>query len=133
MQVSGEFEVQMEPLESYAQGGAGTTLGRMSIDKAFTGGLKGSSRGEMLSAMSPIQGSAGYVAVEQVTGTLSGRSGTFVLQHYGRMQGGLGELKLEVVPDSGTGELAGLSGSMAIDVSEGKHRYEFTYELAEMV
>lgn len=131
MQVVGEFEVQMEPLESYAKGAAGITLGRMSIDKAFTGGLEGSSRGEMLSAMGPIEGSAGYVAVEQVTGTLSGRSGTFVLQHYGRMQGGLGELTLEVVPDSGTDELVGLSGSMVIDASDGKHRYEFSYELAE--
>ncbi len=125
---SGTFEVQLapQPADGFADG---APLARMTIDKQFRGDLTGSSRGQMLSAMTPVKGSAGYVAMEQVTGTLSGRSGTFVLQHSGTMKRGAASLVLTVVPDSGTGELTGLTGSMAIDISEGKHSYRFDYAL----
>lgn len=109
--------------------GSGTTLGRRSIDKRFRGDLDATSVGEMLSAMTPVRGSAGYVAIERVTGTLGERRGSFVLQHFGVMNRGASSLALTVVPDSGTGELAGLTGSMKIIVENGKHSYEFDYEL----
>ncbi len=129
MKATGEFEVAMKPIEPYAKGKEGTTLGRMSIDKTFTGDLAGTSQGEMLSAMTPVKGSAGYVAIEQVDGTLAGKTGTFALQHFGTMAGADSRLILEVVPDSGTGSLVGLSGSMEIINEAGQHSYAFTYEL----
>lgn len=129
MNISGPFTPTLSPLETYADGQHGMKLGRMSIDKTFEGDLDADSRGEMLSAMTPEKGSAGYVAIEQVEGTLSGKKGSFVLQHYGIMNKGDHRLILEVVPDSGTGNLEGLSGNMAIIIEEGKHRYEFEYEL----
>ena len=112
MKVSGKFEVKLQPLDSYAQGIDGINLGRMSIEKTFGGELSALSKGEMLTAITSVEGSAGYVAVEQVTGTLSGRSGSFVLQHFGTTSQGRNFLLLEVVPDSGTGELAGISGKI---------------------
>src|SRR5271165_4091355 len=100
----------------------------MSIDKQFHGDLEGTSKGEMLGAMTEVKGSAGYVAIERVTGTLNGRSGTFVLQHSGTMTRGTQHMTITVVPDSGTGGLAGISGSMTIIIKEGgKHFYEFEY------
>ncbi len=129
MKTSGEFEVDLKPMDAYAQGSAGISLGRMSLDKTFSGGLEATSKGEMLSAMTPVQGSAGYVVIEQVVGRLDGKAGSFVLQHFGTIARSVPRLILEVVPDSGTEELAGLSGSMSISVEEGKHFYEFEYEL----
>ncbi|MGN8225999.1 DUF3224 domain-containing protein [Gracilimonas sp. BCB1] len=129
MKITGEFEVKLNPIDSYAEGEKGITLNRMSIDKSFSGELNANSKGEMLSAMTPVKGSAGYVAIEQVTGELEGKKGSFVLQHYGIMDKGANRLILEVVPDSGTGELEGLTGKMAINIEEGKHFYEFEYEL----
>ena len=129
MIASGEFDVNLQPLDSAASGQDGVTLGRMSIDKSFRGDLEAVSRGEMLSAMTPVQSSAGYVAVEQVRGTLHGKRGSFVLQHFGVTHGGENRLILEVVPDSGTGELAGLSGAMQILIADGKHGYTFDYAL----
>lgn len=129
MQAKGEFEVNLQPLDSYAKGSEGINLGRLSIDKTFSGDLSATSRGEMLSARTSVQGSAGYVAIEQVAGTLQGKSGTFVLQHFGIMNRGESRLVLEVVPDSGTGELAGLSGKLSINIEGGKHFYEFEYSL----
>ena len=129
MIASGEFDVKLQPVESVAAGQDGVTLARLSIDKTFRGELAAVSRGEMLSAMTPVQGSAGYVAVEQVRGTLHGKHGSFVLQHFGVMHGGENRLILEVVPDSGTGELAGISGAMQIIIADGKHGYEFDYTL----
>ena len=117
-------------MEFYAQGKSGINLARMSIDKNFHGELEATSKGEMLSAMTPVPGSAGYVAVEQVEGALSGKQGSFVLQHFGTMDKGKDRLILEVVPDSGTGDLSGLAGTMAINIKEGQHFYEFEYELA---
>lgn len=131
MKVSGSFSVSMQPLPNYAQAAEGATLGRMSIDKTFAGGLEASSQGEMLSAMSPVEGAAGYVAIEKVSGSLNGKTGTFVLQHFGIMDGITSRLILEVVPRSGTGELAHLSGTMEIRREAGDHFYDFDYELAK--
>jgi hypothetical protein len=102
----------------------------LSIDKQFHGGLEATSKGVMLAAMTAVKGSAGYVAIEKVSGTLGGRSGTFVLQHSGIMNRGAPQLIITIVPDSGTGELAGIAGKMAINIVEGKHFYEFDYTLA---
>jgi hypothetical protein len=107
----------------------GSTLGRMSLDKQFHGDLEGTSKGEMLYAGTSVKGSAGYVAIERVSGTLQGRAGTFILQHTGTMTRGVPELSVTVVPDSGTGQLAGLAGKMTINIADGKHSYEFDYML----
>lgn len=123
MKASGTFEVDLKPLPMAAG------LGRMSIDKKFSGDLEGTSQGEMLSAMGEVKGSAGYVAIEKVTGKLGGKSGTFVLQHTGIMDRGAPSLTVTVVPDSGTGELAGLSGQLTIRIAEGKHFYDIEYRL----
>lgn len=121
MKISGPFTVVMAPLDAYAKSSPGATLGRMSIDKTFTGPLSGSSQGEMLSAMTETSGSAGYVAIEKFVGTLNGKGGSFALQHFGIMHGEISRLILEVVPDSGTGELIGISGTMEINREEGGH------------
>ena len=131
MKLSGKFEVKLQPLKAYVEGIDGVNLGRMSIEKTFSGELSAASKGEMLTATTSVEGSAGYVAIEQVTGTLSGRSGSFILQHFGTMSQGDNFLLLEVVPDSGTGDLAGISGKMAIRTEDGQHFYDFDYELAE--
>jgi hypothetical protein len=103
MHASGKFDVNLQPLEPYTRGTDGNQISRMSIDKTFYGGLTASSKGEMLSAMTPVEGSAGYVAIEQVIGTLDGKNGGFALQHYGKMDQGDGYLLLETIPGSGTG------------------------------
>lgn len=131
MQATGEFDVNLRALDAYARGKEGIKLGRMSIDKTFRGDLAGTSIGEMLSAMTTVKGSAGYVAIEQVSGVLAGKKGNFVLQHFGTMNKGQSSLVLEVVPDSGSGQLAGLSGTMTIKLDEGRHSYEFDYELGD--
>jgi hypothetical protein len=102
----------------------------MSIDKQFHGDLEATSKGQMLAAVTSVKGSAGYVAIEQVTGSLRGRSGTFVLQHSGTMTRGAPQQIVSVVPDSGTGELVGLTGTMTITIADGKHSYDFEYTLA---
>jgi hypothetical protein len=127
---TGTFEVKLNPLQPYNDA-EGAMLGRFSIDKNFAGDLTASSKGEMLSAGTAVKNSAGYVAIERVTGTLNGRTGTFVLQHSGTMTRGTGELTVTVVPDSGTGQLEGLAGSMKIIIADGKHSYEFDYTLPE--
>jgi hypothetical protein len=104
-------------------------LTRFSLDKEFHGDLEGASRGEMLAAGTAVEGSAGYVAIEQVTGALHGRKGTFVLQHSGTMTRGAPRLTIQVVPDSGDGQLAGLAGVMEIEVADGEHSYDFAYTL----
>lgn len=123
---SGTFEVKMSPQE------ADMSVGRMTIDKQFGGDLVGTSTGQMLMASSDsVKNSAGYVAIEKVTGTLNGRRGSFYLQHNGVMTRGVGELTITVIPDSGTEQLVGLRGKMNIIIAEGKHSYEFEYTLAE--
>lgn len=129
MKVKGTFEVKMQPLDYSGQARDGVQLGRLSVDKMFHGDLEATSKGEMLSAMTPTKGSAGYVVIEQTSGTLNGKKGSFVLQHFGIMKRGEPRLILEVVPDSGTDELTGLSGTMEIIVKDGKHFYELDYEL----
>lgn len=131
MQARGEFEVRVQSLPSYAQGKDGITLGRMSIDKTFSGDLQGQSKGEMLSAKNADKQAAGYVAIEQISGNLDGRQGSFVMQHYGTMQGANQHLVLEVLPHSATGQLQGLSGRMLINLSGGQHSYVFDYRLPE--
>ena len=130
MKATGTFEVKILPLESYAVGSDGINLGRLSIDKTFQGDLTAQSQGEMLTALTPTEGSAGYVAIEQVSGSLNGKTGSFVLQHFGISEPEGQRLILEVVPDSGTGKLTGLSGKMAILNEDGQHFYEFEYSLA---
>jgi hypothetical protein len=129
MKSTGKFDVTLDTLDSYAKGEDGVNLARMSIDKRFYGDLEATSKGEMLSAMTKTQGSAGYVAIEQVFGSLSGKNGSFVLQHFGTMNRGDDRLILEVVPDSASGNLSGLTGTMIISIKEGQHYYEFDYEL----
>lgn len=124
----GEFTVKLQPLATEGQP-EGSKLGRMSIDKTITGDLVATTAGQMLSAMTDVKGSAGYVALERVDGVLHGRRGTFVLQHSGTMKQGAPSLSVTVVPDSGTDELVGLSGQFNIIISGGRHSYEFTYTL----
>jgi hypothetical protein len=125
---SGSFEVKLGPLSPYNTDDGGK-LGRLSIDKQFHGDLEATSKGEMLSAGTDVKGSAGYVAIERVTGRLSGRDGSFVLQHNATMTRGEPYLNIVVVPDSGSGELAGLTGTMAIIIADGRHSYKFDYDL----
>ena len=129
MKIQGKFDVTLNPLETFAAGVEGLMLGRLSIEKTFHGDLSAKSRGEMLSAKTTVKGSAGYVAIEQVEGSLSGKKGSFALQHFGIMNSGQSRLILEVVPDSGTRELVGLSGSMEIKIESGQHFYVFEYQL----
>jgi len=124
----GTFTVKLLPLAFEGQP-EGSRLGRMSIDKAIEGDLVATTRGQMLSAFGEVAGSAGYVALERVEGSLRGRAGSFVLQHTGTMNRGVPGLRVSVVPDSGTGALAGLSGEFRIIIADGQHRYEFDYSL----
>ncbi|MEJ7710396.1 MAG: DUF3224 domain-containing protein [Pyrinomonadaceae bacterium] len=126
----GTFEVKLTPQASDDAAG-GATLGRMTLDKQFHGDLEATGKGEMLTAMTGIKDSAGYVAVERISGTLHDHKGTFVLQHSGTMTRGAQQLSVTVVPDSGTGQLAGLTGKMTINIADGKHSYDFEYTLAE--
>ena len=130
MHARGAFDVKVVP-HPQGDNAAETVIGRMTLDKQFHGDLVAKSTVEMMSAITAVNGSAGYVAMEIVGGTLNGRSGTFVLQHSGTMTRGVPELSVTVVPDSGTGHLTGLAGRMEIIVVDGKHSYEFEYTLAE--
>lgn len=130
MRAAGTFVVTLNPQPPY-DGGEGITLSRVSITKRFEGDLSGSSSVEMLSAMTAVNGSAGYVAIERVFGTLDGRVGSFILQHSGTMNRGQPSLSVTVVPDSGTARLKGLAGAMTIDIIDGKHLYIFDYTLTD--
>jgi Cation transport ATPase len=124
----GTFEVKMTPQP--AQDGIGDPgIGRMALDKQFHGDLAATGKGQMLAAGTDVSGSAGYVALERVSGTLHGRSGTFALQHNGTMTRGTPQLSIIVVPDSGSGELLGLAGTLAITITDGQHFYDFEYTL----
>ena len=129
---TGTFEVKIIPQKPDNKEAEAAALVRMSSEKQFHGDLEGTSKGEMLATGRPDpKGSGGYVALERVTGTLHGRSGTFILQHSGTMTRGTPELSITVVPDSGTGQLVGLAGKMKIIIENGKHSYEFEYTLPE--
>jgi hypothetical protein len=125
---TGTFDVKLSPLPAY-DSTPDSKLGRLSLDKQFHGDLEATSKGEMLTAMSAMKGSAGYVAMERVTGTLKGRNGSFALQHSGTMAHGAQQLVITVVPDSGEGDLKGLAGTMAIEIADGKHSYVLEYSL----
>ena len=127
-QAAGEFDVTVTP-QPASSPTPGAQLGRMLLDKRYHGELEASAMGQMLSAGTATQGSAGYVAIEMVTGQLQGRSGSFVLQHHGLMDRGARQLVIVVVPDSGTGQLAGLAGRMDIRITEGKHFYSIDFTL----
>jgi len=128
---AGTFEVTMTPEPPYDVN-EGASIGRVAIKKQFSGDLNASSTVEMIGARSTqVKGSAGYVAIERVMGSLHGKSGSFVLQHNGTMTRGKGELSVSVVPDSATGELKGLAGRMTIEISDGNHSYRFEYSLAD--
>lgn len=129
LQAKGTFEVNLQPLSEPDQAD-GATLGRMSIDKQFHGDLTGVGKGEMLTAVTTVEGSAGYVAIERVSGSLYGRTGSFVFQHVGVMNRSEQQLSITVVPDSGTDELVGISGSFTIDIVDGQHQYIFAYSFA---
>jgi hypothetical protein len=128
MHASGTFEVKITPQTPDGKF-EDATMGRMTIDKQFHGDLEGTSKGQMLTAMTDMKGSAGYVAIERVTATLHGRSGSFFLQHSATMTRGVPQLSVTVVPDSGTGQLVGLTGKMDIKIDAGKHSYQFEYTL----
>jgi Protein of unknown function (DUF3224) len=125
---TGPFEVKLAPIDP-AFKTEDNSLGRMSIEKQLHGDLEATSKGEMLTAGTSVKGSAGYVAMERVSGSLNGRTGTFILQHNATMNRGVPRLNVVVVPDSGTGQLTGLSGSMSIQIAAGKHSYDFAYSL----
>jgi hypothetical protein len=128
---TGTFDVKASPLPAYDTT-PGSMLGRLSLDKQFHGDLDATSKGEMLSAGTSVKNSAGYVAIERVSGTLKGRRGEFVLQHTGTMNRGAPLLSVTVVPDSATDQLVGLTGSLAIIIApDGKHSYEFDYMLPD--
>ena len=127
---TGTFDVKLSPLTPYNDA-PDSKIGRLSLDKQFHGDLDATSKGEMLSAGTTIKNSAGYVAIERVSGTLNGRRGSFVLQHSGTMNRGTPQLSVTVVPDSGTDQLVGLAGSLAIIIApDGKHSYDFDYTLS---
>ena len=127
--VGGTFDVKLTPA-ALADTAADKALGRLTIEKQYHGDLEATGKGEMLTAGTSVKDSAGYVAMEQVTGTLSGRRGAFVLQHSGTMTRGTPQLTITIVPDSGTGQLAGLAGKMTIRIEAGKHYYELEYTIA---
>jgi hypothetical protein len=125
---TGPFDVKVIP-QPQEENVGDPSVGRMALDKQFHGDLEAASKGQMLSTMGDVKGSAGYVAMERVSGTLHGRKGTFALQHSGTMTRGTPSLAITVVPDSGTGELVGLTGTLEIHIVEGKHSYDFSYDL----
>ena len=127
---AGAFDVKVTPQKPDTQIARAANLGRLTIDKRFHGDLEGISKGEMLATQTEVPGSAGYVAMERVTGKLRGRTGSFVLQHSATMNRGDSRAEISVVPDSASGELRGLSGKMIISVaSDGTHSYEFDFRL----
>jgi uncharacterized protein DUF3224 len=128
MHAAGTFEVKVIP-QGTPDSAEGTVLARMSIDKTFEGELTGSSKGEMLASRTETNGSAAYVAIERVTGTVGGRTGSFVLMHHGTMNAAGQNLRVNVAPGSGTGGLQGIDGTLDIKIVERKHFYEFAYTL----
>ena len=125
---TGPFDVKIAPLDP-AFKTEDNSLGPISIDKQYPGDLDATGKGEMLTGGTAIKGSGVYVAVERVAGTLHGRSGTFLLQHSGVMTRGTPHLSITVVADSGTGQLTGLTGTMNVTITDGKHSYDLSYSL----
>ena len=130
LQATGTFEVKMQP-QGDGDVAEGSSLGRMALDKRFSGDLEASGKGEMLAARSGVPTSAAYVAIERVSGRLHGREGSFVLVHKGVMTKQAQSLVIEVVPDTGTGQLKGLTGKLGIRIEDGRHYYDFEYSLPD--
>lgn len=128
---TGSFEVQLQPLDT-PDPSSGEVPNRLSLDKQLHGDLEAVGKGQMLSAMGSVKGSAGYVAIERITGALHGRTGSFVLQHSGLMDRGAPSLTITIVPDTGTGELTGIAGTLNIRIEDKKHFYDLTYTLPEL-
>lgn len=128
---AGPFEVKMAPQKPDNPVAEAANLGRMSLDKQYHGELEATAKGEMLAITPDAMGSGVYVALERVTGTLKGRRGSFVLHHTGIMTRGFPQLTIEVVPDSGTGQLTGIAGKMNVNIAGGKHTYDFEYTLPD--
>lgn len=126
----GTFTVQLTP-QPMAHASGDLSMGRLALDKQFQGDLEGTSQGEMLSARTGFEDSAGYVAMERFSGALAGRQGSFVLQHSGTVNRGAQQLTISIVPDSGAGALAGIAGTMTLDISDGVHAYDLTYTLPD--
>jgi Protein of unknown function (DUF3224) len=126
---AGTFEVKVTPAANEKAGDA--AIGRFLLDKQFQGDLDGTSKGEMLGASTSVKGSAAYVALEHVSGTLKGRKGSSILQHTGTMTRGALQMTVTVVPDSGTEQLTGIAGTMTIKIVDGKHFYDFEYTLPQ--
>ncbi len=127
---TGTFEVNLVPLQ-LDQSTDGDLRGRMSINKTFQGDLEATSVGEMLTAMTATTGSAAYAAIERVTGTIGSRRGSFALQHTGIMDRGARDLRVTIVPDSGTDDLTGIAGTLAITIADGTHSYDLAYTLPD--
>jgi hypothetical protein len=127
---AGTFEVKTAP-QAPEDNVGDPSVGRLALDKTFHGDLEATSKGQMLAAGTEVKGSAGYVAMERVAGSLQGRTGTFALQHSGTMNRGVPTLSITVVPDSGTGQLVGLAGKLTIEIAAGKHSYDFEYSITQ--
>ena len=129
MHARGTFEVKITPLpvDDYTDA---TSLGRMTIDKQFSGDMIGTGKGQMLTGMGGVKGSAAYSAIERFSGTVAGKHGTFVMQHTGIMTRGAQSLVITIVPDSGTDELTGISGTIAIIIEGKQHSYDLEYTIA---
>src|SRR5580765_4170946 len=128
MLASGSFDVKLAPQPHDDDDG---TRGRLSIEKQYQGDLEATAKGQMLTGLTDVKNSAGYVAIARVTGSLKGRRGGFLLQHSGTMTRGQQQLTVTIVPDSGSGELKGIAGQMTITIESGAHRYELAYTLPE--
>ena len=128
--ISGSFSVTMTPAATPQRSGR-TALARMLLEKVYTGELAATASGEMLSAVTDTKGAAAYVAIEAITGVLQGRQGSFVVQHTGTMADGKQELAIAIVPHSGTGQLTGIRGTMAIRIEAGQHVYDLDYSLPD--
>ena len=126
---NGEFTVSLTPADDSAD--AGVRLGRMTLTKSFSGDLTGTGAGQMLTAMTPVAGSAMYVAAERFVGTVHGREGSFAMVHRGHMRAGQQDLVIVIVPDSGTGALVGIEGNFHIRIADGKHYYTLDYTLPD--
>lgn len=123
----GTFEVKMAPLAADAP--AGSTHGRMSLDKVYSGDLVATGKGEMIAIRPSEEGSGVYLALERVSGTLGGREGGFSLAHRGVMNRGAQELSITIVPGSGDGALTGIAGDLKLDIRDGEHFYDIAYTL----
>jgi hypothetical protein len=127
---TGSFSITMTPATAPQRAGR-TTLGRVLLEKIYAGDLVATANGEMLSGVTDTRGAAGYVAMEAITGVLQGKEGSFVAQHAGTMADGKQQLSIVIVPHSGTGQLTGISGTLAIRIENGQHFYDIDYSLPE--